>query len=111
MTPASPAGTLVLSPQEKERIRAFLYGADWLKLSAIVEQMRPSANCTNAGSHGRDAFSNDRANARLGEMRGWDLHKTAIEFAVRTEAPKPLEVEPTFPDEGTLVIEPKLPSQ
>jgi hypothetical protein len=58
----------------------------FVHLMRIVESQRPSANCAGAGSQTRDAFSDGRASARLGEMRGWDMHKAAIFLALNEPA-------------------------
>lgn len=92
-----------LTPQELEALRALLLSPTYLKLLSIAECMKPSANGTSLGSNTRDAFSSERANARLGEIRGWELHQASI-FA--TLYPKPgrepvkeefQEVDPTKP--------------
>lgn len=75
----------VFSPAELEKIRALLTSPEYLKLLSLAECMKPSANCAGAGAGQRDAFSNDRANARLGEIRGWELHQVALLAAL---APK-----------------------
>ncbi|MDE2102731.1 MAG: hypothetical protein KGL39_36135 [Patescibacteria group bacterium] len=90
----------VLTPKEKEWCRATLTDKTYLKMMGIVQKFRPSSSCPVAGSHKRDAFSNERANARLAEMRGWDTYETAL-FAVLSDAPLPrTHVEEAFPDAG-----------
>lgn len=89
-----------LTPKEKEVLRGILTNPTFVKLLNMVERFRPSSNCSGAGSKERDNFSNDRANARLGEMRGWDLRLTAM-FAILSEtAMKKLQVEANYPDSG-----------
>ncbi len=67
-----------LSPQEVAELRAILTSPVWLKLDAIIQTAKPSPHAANMGSTSRDEFSNDRANAKLGEMRGWELFRAAI---------------------------------
>lgn len=83
------------TPQELEQLRQLLTSPVYLKLLSIAECMRPSANCMGAGSGQRDAFSNDRANARLAEIRGWDMHKSAL-FAALNPKPKRQNLEESF---------------
>ena len=53
----------------------------------------------------------DRANARLGEIRGWELHIAAI-YRALTDAPQPrTETEPSYPLSGTMPLEPKIPEK
>jgi hypothetical protein len=97
-----------LKPEEKEELRTVLKSPLYLKLMRIVEGNKPSANCALAGSHVRDAFSGERANARLGEIRGWELHIAAI-FAVLHDAPpRSPEPEPSYPDSGMPKLEPQI---
>lgn len=63
---------------ELELLRQALTSPAYLKLLSIAECAKPSANCQGAGSGARDAFSDARANARLGEMRGWEMHRNAL---------------------------------
>lgn len=98
-----------LTPQEIAEIRAFLSSASWQKALRIINRKKPSPNCAGAGSTQRDAFSNERANARLGEIRGWEMHEMAI-FAAFFEIPKPPPVESAdFPDTGNLLGLPPAP--
>lgn len=73
------------SPTELDKLRVLLSSPEYLKLLSIAECMKPSANCAGAGSGQRDAFSGERATARLGEIRGWELHTAALLAAL---APK-----------------------
>ena len=92
----------VLTPKEKEWCRETLQHPTYRKMLSIVQKFRPSANCANAGSTGRDAFSDGRANARLGEIRGWSLYETAL-FAVLTDIKLPTAPqEESFPDSGRI---------
>lgn len=75
------------TPQELDSLRTQLTTPLFLKLLSVAECMKPSARCTGAMCDQRDAFSNDRANARLGEIRGWELHQAAI-FAALYPKPK-----------------------
>jgi len=102
---------LLLTPDNKAALRTLLTSADYIKLLQVVAGMRPSSNCSLAGSGSRDQFSNERAAARLNEMRGWDLYQMAI-FSVLSDKPLPTMLIPKdFPDEGTFQheITPKLP--
>lgn len=97
-----------LIPEEKARLRAILTDPTFVKMLRIAEGMKPSSNCTNAGSAARDAFSNDRANARLGEIRGWELHMAAIYRVLADNPPVKSETEATYPDSGAMNLEPKV---
>lgn len=66
------------TPDQLNQLRMMLYSPLFLRLLAAIEQSRPSANCWGAGSENRDALSNERSNARLGEMRGWEMHLKAL---------------------------------
>lgn len=98
-----------LTPTEKAKLRAFMEGPEYQKLLSIAENFRPSPSCSLAGSGSRDAFSDARANARLGEIRGWELHVMAM-FSVLTP-PKELakQIEESYPDAG--LLETELPTQ
>jgi len=99
------------TPEEKATLRQILVSPVYVKLLRVVEGFKPSSNCGMAGSTGRDAFSNDRANARLGEIRGWELHIAAI-YRALTDAPQPrTETEPSYPLSGTMQLEPKIPEK
>lgn len=74
------------SPQEIDSLTRIMNTPEFQKLEAVVESMRPSANCTGAGSSARDAFSSERANARLGEIRGWEIHRAAYWAALKPKA-------------------------
>lgn len=91
---------LTLTPKEKEWLRETLTNPAFVKLLSVAQSFRPSANCNLGGSRERDAFSNERAAIRLGEMRGWDLYQVAL-FAVLSEkAVRRLNVEANYPDSG-----------
>jgi len=75
------------TPAELEVLRSRLTDPLFVKLLSVAENGKPSAFCQGAGSGPRDAFSNDRANAKLGEIRGWELHQAAI-FATLYPQPK-----------------------
>lgn len=74
------------SPQELEQLRLILSNPVYQKLLAVAECAKPSPSCRGAGSAERDAFSDARASARLAEIRGWELHRTALVYALQ---PKP----------------------
>lgn len=90
-----------MSPEDKQQLRSFLASPLYVKFLRIVACRKPSANCTGAGSLTRDQFSNDRANARLAEIRGWELYEAAM-FFVMTEEPKVprTAVDEDFPESG-----------
>lgn len=92
----------VLNPKELAELRVLLTHPHFLKLLGIVQKFRPSSNCTHAGSGTRDAFSNERANARLAEMRGWDAYQAALFAALAEKTMKQLVAEATYPDSGRL---------
>ena len=97
---------LVLTPEEKAMIRQILVSPVYVKLMRYVERFKPSSNCAAAGSGIRDAFSNDRANARLGEIRGWEYHLAGIFRALSDATPPSAETEASYPASGVLGIEP-----
>lgn len=99
-----------LKPEDKERLRAMLTDPLFVKFLRIVAGDKPSSNCAGAGSHTRDAFSNERANARLGEIRGWELYEFAMFKALHDAPPKPKEADPNYPDTGVLDVSPRLPT-
>jgi hypothetical protein len=92
----------VLTPEERAQLRAFIGSDLYAKLLRIAECLKPSANCKDAGSGVRDQFSNDRANARLSEIRGWELFQVAIFYTLREPEQIKVEPEETFPDAGLL---------
>lgn len=100
-----------LLPEEKAKLRSILADATYVKWLRIVEGQKPSSNCANAGSAGRDAFSNDRANARLGEIRGWEMHTAAMYLALAEPRPARTETESTFPASGAINLEPSIPEK
>lgn len=89
-----------LSPDQRARLRAMLSDPLWISLLRIVAVFKPSSNCSNCGSGSRDAFSDARANARLGEIRGWELYENAIFLALNEPPEVKQAVVETFPDEG-----------
>lgn len=91
-----------LTPQERDQLRAFISSDLYGKLMSIVECMKPSPNCTGAGSKERDAFSSERANARLAEILGWELHRNSIFMALVEPQAIRTNPEETFPDSGLL---------
>ena len=92
----------VLTPKEKEWLRSILTDDRYIKMMGVVQKFRPKSACAKAGSGERDAFSNERAAARLSEMAGWDKYETAL-FAVLLDSPLiAREPEPTYPDSGRL---------
>lgn len=98
-----------LGPEEKQKLRGLITDPTYLKLMRIIEAFRPSSNVPKAGTGDRDAFSNDRANFRLGEQRGWDLHITAI-FAALNDAPqRQTTTEANYPASAAINLEPQLP--
>lgn len=90
----------VLTPAEKGELRTMMESKVWKKMVSIIENFKPSPNCSGAGSGTRDSFSNERANARLGEIRGWELHETALFAAINTPETVKNFVEENFPDAG-----------
>ena len=89
-----------LSPKEKADARAMITSPLFVKLISMAQIYRPSSVCKLGGSVDRDAYSNERAAIRLGEMRGWDLYQQAI-FTLLTDRPKPLSIDqPTYPESG-----------
>lgn len=91
-----------VGPDDKAWLRTILVDPRFVRMMKIAERSRPSSNCKLGGSGDRDAFSNERAAIRLGEMRGWDSHMVAI-FQVLTDRPAPkATVEPTYPESGAI---------
>ena len=89
-----------LDPNEKAFLRGVLVHPTFVKMLNLAQKFRPSSNCTGAGSKQRDAFSGERASARLAEMRGWDLYQAAL-FAVLSEtAEKKVVIDADYPDAG-----------
>ena len=92
----------VLTPKDKEYLRGVLTNPTYLKMMGIIQKFRPSSSCKMAGSRERDQFANERANARLAEMRGWDAYEVAI-FAILSDTPLPkAPEEASYPDSGRL---------
>lgn len=92
----------VLSAQERAMLRSTLESPLYQKFMRVVACARPSAACSKAGSGDRDAFADARANARLGEIRGWELHEAAIFMALNEPAEIRRAPEDTFPDSGRI---------
>ena len=93
-----------LSPEQLGKIREFLSSPEWVLFLRVIASAKPSPNVANGGSHLRDAFSDARTNARLGEIRGWELYETAIFMALMEpkEIKKALAEE--YPDEKFEVV-------
>jgi len=89
-----------LSPQERTQLRAFIESPLYLKMLRIASVFKPSANCTGTGSGTRDQFSDARANARLGEIRGWEMYEASIFLALNEPAELKQAIQESFPDEG-----------
>ncbi len=77
-----------LSPTELEAIRKILTSPTYLKLLSMAECMKPSANVAGGMASQRDAFSDSRANTRLAEIRGWEMHNAAILAAIAPKVAK-----------------------
>jgi hypothetical protein len=101
-----------LGPDDKAWLRGVLVDPRYVRMLRIIQRWRPSSNCKLAGSNDRDAFSNERASARLAEMRGWDAYEMAI-FQVLTDKPaSKASVEPSYPESGAIDADwGKIPSQ
>ncbi len=95
-----------LKPDELAQIRSFLSSPVWARFLRVVACKKPSSNVANAGSTSRDEFSDARANARLGEIRGWELYEFAIFLALSEPKEIRKEVEATYPDSGTMPLQP-----
>jgi hypothetical protein len=91
-----------LSPEERAELRAMLTSKVWVKLCRIVTCMKPSAHCKNGGSGDRDEFSDQRTNARLGEIRGWEMYEAMIFLAIQEPKLVQAAVQETFPDSGKI---------
>lgn len=96
-----------LKPEERQQLRDVLTSPLWVKFLRIIEGQKPSANCAGAGSQSRDAFSNDRANARLGEIRGWELFQHSMFAALKDAPDRRAEPEDNFPEAGAIRLEPR----
>lgn len=95
-----------LKPDELAQIRSFLSSPVWARFLRVVACKKPSSNVANAGSTARDEFSDARANARLGEIRGWELYEFAIFLALSEPKEIKKEIEATYPDSGTMPLQP-----
>lgn len=89
-----------LSPEERAKIREMVTDALFVKFLRIVAVFKPSSNCANCGSTTRDAFSDARANARLGEIRGWEFYEGAMFLALNEPPQVKQAAKETFPEEG-----------
>ncbi len=96
-----------MTPQDLAKIRNFLVSPEWVKFLRVLETAKPSSNISKAGSGERDEFSDARANARLGEIRGWDMHVNAIFLALSEAKEVKRTVQETYPDSGHLPLESK----
>lgn len=76
-----------LSPEQRARLRGMLLDPLYVHFLRIVAGFKPSSNVTKGGSGDRDEFSDARCNARLGEIRGWELYEAAI-FLALNEPPQ-----------------------
>lgn len=94
-----------LSPTDRAKLRAFIESPLYLQMLRIAAVFKPSANCTGTGSGKRDEFSDARANARLGEIRGWEMYEAAIFLALNEPAELKQAVQESFPDEGRVDAE------
>jgi hypothetical protein len=91
-----------LSAEERGELRAILTSKVFIKLCRIADCMKPSPHCKNGGSGDRDEFSDARANARLGELRGWELHAAAQWAAIQEPAVIKTAAADIFPDSGAI---------
>ena len=91
---------VALSPKDKEYLRGVLTSPPFVRMMQVAQKYRPSSSCTKGGSGDRDAFSNERAAIRLGEMRGWDLYQMALFAVLNEKAVKDLNIAATYPDSG-----------
>lgn len=89
-----------LTPEQRAKLRATLNDPLFVQFLRIVAIFKPSANCEDAGSRKRDQFSDARANARLGEIRGWESYEASIFLALNEPAESKQVILETFPDEG-----------
>lgn len=95
-----------LSADEKAQLRTFISSGVYEKYLRAIAAFKPSANCGSTGSGTRDAFSNERASARLSELKGWEQHEAAL-YAVLNEPEKIIqEPETEYPDAGLMLSEP-----
>lgn len=76
-----------LSPEQRARLRGMLLDPLYVHFLRIVAGFKPSSNVSKGGSGDRDQFSDARCNARLGEIRGWELYEAAI-FLALNEPPQ-----------------------
>jgi hypothetical protein len=76
-----------LSPEMRARLRGMLLDPLYVHFLRIVAGFKPSSNVSKGGSGDRDEFSDARCNARLGEIRGWELYEAAI-FLALNEPPE-----------------------
>lgn len=102
----TPDFTTQFSPSDLAKLREIVSSPLYLKLLQVINRMKPSPNCQAAGSKERDAFSNERANARLGEIRGWEMHQLVIVSILAGPKPPRQGAEETFAPGGALDLEP-----
>lgn len=95
-----------LSPEDLATVRAFITSPVWTKFLRVLACQKPSPNVRCGGSSDRDAFSDARTNARLGEIRGWELYEHAIFLALFPPAEIRKAPEENYPDAGLLRIDP-----
>lgn len=101
-----------LTPEERHELRTMLTSKTFIKLCRIVECMKPSAHIKNGGSGDRDQFSDARTNARLGELRGWELYQGALFLAISEPLAIKTAAAETFPDSARIDSEwGKIPHQ
>jgi hypothetical protein len=89
-----------LTPEQRAKLRAMITDPLYVQFLRIVAVFKPSCNISKAGSGERDAFSDARANARLGEIRGWELYEAAIFLALNEPPEVKASAQETFPDAG-----------
>lgn len=98
-----------ISPEERVQLRQLITNPLYLKMLRAVAALKPSSNCVDAGSMKRDEFSDARANARLGEIRGWEWYEFCIFQVLNEPKPAKAEAEMNYPAEGMPATEPKIP--
>lgn len=90
----------VMTPKELAEVRASITSPAYVKFLRVLNCAKPSSNVSKAGSGERDEFSDARANARLGEIRGWELYEAAIFLALNEPKTIKRTTEESFPDAG-----------
>lgn len=94
-----------LSPEERAQLRTLLLSPLYVKLLRICAGKKPSPNCNKAGSYDRDEYSDARANARLGEIRGWEFYEACLFMALLDAPAVRSEPEESFPESGFLPLQ------